>query len=204
MTAQNTPESWASFNQFLKSLDEPCREKVRGSFPRFQARYRAARSMEITFDGYATEDTPAGYVAILKCGMAYSVLESLEKSIGASSCIPGPIYCQEVRVESSKLANYFREAGSKQLRNALSKHLKKASLREKIKDLESSGNDVRPLAEGIRHLAFHGISTPGTIGYRRKGKNASVAELLDELPGVVLDATDSHFTRWCMRIKGCM
>ncbi|MCG7297996.1 MULTISPECIES: hypothetical protein [Brevibacterium] len=204
MPADNIPKSWDLFNEFLEGLEDRRQEEIRGAFPRFQARYRAARSMKIELDGYVTEDTPSGYVAIVHCGMAYSVLESLEKAINGyakiAKCEPDNSH-RRVRVESPEIANYYRADGSKRLRDAMKKHLDSNKLVAKLTELEVSGDDVTPLAAGIRHLAFHGVFTPGTIGYKRMGKNASVAKLMNQLPAAILDATDDHFTTWCALIK---
>ena len=53
--------------------------------------------------------------------------------------------------------------------------------------------DVRPAAQKMRHLVFHGVYTPHAAG---AGKSVSLRALINDLAGEVMTAADLRFTSW--------
>ena len=155
--------------------------------------------MTASFEGLAA-DTSRGYEDILRAAMAYSALEILQKGItqyssdsGAGSSLSG---FHSIAVVSTQLAQDYREPGCDRLRSGLQDHLYDASLKTELADLAQSGDNVTGLAKALRHLAFHGVFSPGTIRYSPRGSRAVVQRVLGGLHQETLRAVNEHFTSW--------
>lgn len=133
--------------------------------------------------------------------MAYSTVESLEAALEEDQRIrqirskrTRQRYLK-VRLDSPEIAHWYRLDEAYKLRQALQEFLKRDGLKEQLADLVDGGSDVRPLATGVRHLAFHGLVAPGTIAYAR-GERGEVAKILQRLRNLSLSETDLHFSKW--------
>lgn len=198
--------SWGMFSelsevQVVGFVGDSAAALANASLSRFNARYRAAKSMTITFE-YIGEVTGQGYADILGVGFAYSALEALlngiERSDAAREAEIVPKF-PSIMVDAPRVAELFRASECERLRKALQKHLnpkRSKSVKDDLNALEMQGADVLPLAKGIRHLAFHGVFAPGTVGYGNSGKGSVVQKLLQELRLEILRASDEHFTAW--------
>ncbi len=194
---------WAIFSGWVN--DQWTWDKRFGNFGRANARYVAAANVSLSFGNSLKEITANGYEDILRVAMAYSALEMLEKAqkefFQKYSVDGGDLHFFPATVRSSACVTAFREEGSVRFREALDENLDSAALKNDLVSLQSEGHDVRCVAKGVRHLAFHGVLSPGTIGYGDSGKKASVKRVLDELYPVVLCAADDHFATWARNMR---
>lgn len=179
------PTAWKTYRVYVAdgSLPED------GDFNRYAARYRVASKLqEVRFTDLA-EATARGYTEALRVALAYSALEALETAVAASSKRPA------ITVHSPALAAAFRADRCGKLRDLLQAQLDNKGLKTRLVDLARGdhGDDVRPVVEGIRHLVFHGVFTPGGAGTSRSKWSQ---DFLAGLGREVLDSTDQHFTAW--------
>lgn len=182
---RHCPSAWKSYRGFVAdgSLPED------GDFNRYAARYRAASKLEAVRFADLAEATARGYTEALRVALAYTALEALETAIGASAKRPA------ITIDSPALAGSFKSDRCGKLRDLLQKQLDSGNLKARLVELERGdhGDDVRPLVEGIRHLVFHGVFTPGGAGISRSKWSQ---DFLADLGREVLDSTDQHFTAW--------
>jgi hypothetical protein len=179
------PTSWRRFHELVRAGVIPG-DRAPG-FNRFAARYSMARQL-VTVE--FTDLRPAaasGYTEGLRVALAYSALESLERSISGR---PGGTHAP-----SPELARDFREARSAPLRESLNASLINKKLSQRLQALldDDVQDDVRPIAEGLRHLVFHGVYTPHGAGLARSGH---LRKFTGALSVVVLDRVDEVFTNW--------
>ncbi len=190
---------WGAFTVLVNYNEWPW-DGPNADVARANARYVAASNMSVTFGETFKDATASGYEDIFRAAMAYSALEMLEKSLKNHSTSYGDWIDSSppaaLPVNSSVCANDFRTDGCVRLRQALDTHVSSTSLKNELSTLASSGYDVRPLAKGVRHLAFHGVLSPGTIGYGDTGNKAAVMRVLQELRQVLLRSADEQFTTW--------
>ena len=194
------PSAWRAYSGYVSDLPgKAWKEDLHTSMSRFANRYRAASSVEISF-GFDTSAS-RGYADLLKLAMAYSTLEALEGALKADPSIASLSSKKSrerylrVKINSQELADLYRGFESTKLRKALQQHLSRRELKDRLSELSGRGADVRPLVQGIRHLAFHGLVAPGTIAYEWR-ENGEVQQLLRGLHGLTLLAVDTHFTKW--------
>lgn len=194
------PSDWRAFVSYVDSLSgRPWKQDLNTSVSRFANRYRAASTMAISFE----TDTSAfrGYADLLQLAMAYSTLEALEGALKFDSRVSTLASKRSrekylrVSLCSEELADLYRGYEATKLRKALQQYVKRNELRETLAGLSDGGSDVKPLVQGIRHLAFHGLVAPATIAYEW-GKNGEVQKLLRGLHSLTLRAADGHFTKW--------
>ncbi|WJY68986.1 hypothetical protein CAURIS_10575 [Corynebacterium auris] len=203
------PSAWGVYTDYVDSLPgKPWKNDLPTKVSRFANRYRAASTMEVSF-GF-TSDTAQGYSDLLQVAMSYSTVESLEAALDEDQRIrrirskrTRQRYLK-VRLDSPEIAHWYRLDEAIKLRKALEDFLKRDELKKQLSDLVEGGSDVRPLATGIRHLAFHGLVAPGTIAYAR-GDRGEVAKILKGLRSLSLREADLHFSKWvteCSRPEG--
>lgn len=193
VTSQGELTAWTQFCDRVTSNNEVFADTPNVEFSRFSARYRAASVLTVSLPGYSDKGRTAdGYADLLGVGMAYSALEALEHAIKQHDLHFNAPAWPCVAVSSAELAEAFRSDGAAKLRDAFDRHLTSKKLRLKVRALHDEGEDVAPLVAGFRHLAFHGVFTPGTFGYSR----TVVRDLIRGLRTHTLLATDRHFTAW--------
>lgn len=179
------PTNW---KRFVDSVEENggWEEERNQAFSRFAARFGFASSVSIT-NPNLTDQTAEGYADILRVALSYSALEALEKAFEEYEGNQD----RKVSVYSPEVAELFRSESAERLRKSFQSHLTGEKLRTSLKELAESGQDVRPLAQATRHLAFHGTMSPGTAGYRK-----GVGEMFKLLAAEVLGQTDKNFSDW--------
>ena len=194
------PSAWEAYRAYVNSIPgKPWKNDLPTKMSRFANRYRAASTIEVSF-GF-TSKTAQGYSDLLQVAMAYSTVESLEAALEEDQRIlklrsrrTRQRYLK-VRLDSPEIAHWYRLDEAYKLRQALQEFLKRDGLKEQLADLVDGGSDVRPLATGVRHLAFHGLVAPGTIAYAW-GERGEVAKILQGLRNLSLREPDLHFSKW--------
>lgn len=187
------PTHWSDFEKSVGPQGWRGDTNPHGTFSRFSARYRAAQSYAgASFPDHSDEIANA-YSAMIGVGLAYSALESLAR---AEAHVPGQgqpsnqaigEMARTFSVLDSQLALDFRTRPyfAKQLIRFTNKQLA-----ARILQCQEGDDDLRPVAEGVRHLAFHGVLSPGTAGGTR------ISVFFEELRKATLRTTDQEFTRW--------
>ena len=129
--------------------------------------------------------TAEGYSVALRVALAYTALEAWEKAreLGKQTAVDDP-----------ELAEEFRGRGLVRLRA----HLVTASrsgLRGRVTLVVDSEEvtDVRPLAEALRNVVFHGDFTPGGAGLAR---SVAARGWTRQLSQAVLDTVETDFEAW--------
>ena len=164
----------------------------RSAASRFAARYRMARDLEsVTFRSLATS-TSAGYAAGLRVGLAYSALESFEFLASDSTRLK-----KFVQVGDEEVASQLRSPRLARLVAFIQAENENKRLHTRIAEFLDDPTDVnvRPVAEKIRHLVFHGAFTAHGSGAVTK----TATSTLNALSDAVLRSTDAHFTLWVSR-----
>ena len=181
--AGSNPTAWA---EYIAAL--PSRDAIDKQLARFRARYRLAGSLEsVTFIGYG-HATADGYTAALRVGLAYSALETLESS--------GRVGERAVAVLDADLRDRYLSQRLTKLRGWIQGEKFNGKLQQRLDALVAGGiDDVRSLAEAIRHKTFHGgLSAHGTGVATSK----TTLAFLDDLAQAVLAASDREFSRLVM------
>lgn len=179
------PSAWKTYRGHVTSGVLP----NDGHFNRFAARYRAASQLRgVSFAGIS-EATAAGYTEALRVALAYSALDALETATGSNSRQPA------ITVHTPVLAAAFRTRRCDKLRDFLQGNLGNKTLQERLAVLagSDSATDVRPIVEGMRHLVFHGVFTPGGSGL---GRSSWLRTFIADLAQEALDSIDQHFSAW--------
>lgn len=154
---------------------------------RFAARYALASSFESVQFSDLAQATAAAYSSAMRCALAYSALESLNKSLGSMR--------GRRHLEDAAIAKVYRSAGAAKLRSFLEDGVNR-TLRTRLDQCASEGNDVLPVAEAIRHLMFHGDFTAHGAG---AAQSKSVQAMINDLAVAVLAKADSNFELYCDR-----
>jgi len=178
--AGSNPTAWA---EYIAAL--PSRDAIDTQLARFRARYRLAGSLEsVTFSGYG-QATVDGYTAALRVGLAYSALETLESSVRVEEW--------SVAVSNAELRDRYLSQRLTKLREWIQGEQFKWMLQQRLDALSAGeSDDVRSLAEAIRHKTFHGGLSAHGAGVATS--KTSLA-FLNDLAQAVLDASDREFSR---------
>lgn len=191
--------TWPTFRELVESRDWNWRDQSLSKLSQANARIRAARHLSVPFGDALGVKTSEGYQAIVRAAMSYSALEVLAQGVADHRDTTNRLKARDIAIPSQVCAEAFREPAWKRFRAALDNDLN-GSLRQKVADLAGTGEDVGPLAQGVRHLAFHGVFTPATIGYT-PGKEQPVEIVLSTFHQEVLHAADSYFDSWVKERK---
>lgn len=184
------PSSWGRYQAIV-----PPGDPSRSDASRLAARYRMATDLEsVTFRSLATS-TGDGYAAGLSVGLAYSALESFER-LASESRNPEKF----VVVKDEEVASQLRSPRSAKRVAFLQAENENKRLHRRIADFmdDPTDVDVRPVAEKIRHLVFHGAFTPHGAGAITKTARGTLNALAD----AVQKSADSHFTLWVVANQG--
>lgn len=161
-----------------------------GSVARFRARYRVAKAIsEIEFTGQWSRDTRLGYVALIRCFLAYSAYEKFSKFFGFTSD-KKRIELEEKYV-SVELEEKLNRSG-RELRSFF-KFLKTEAEGDGPKAAATAAMDGAKyspihLAEAVRNSFCHGSLTPNVWS----SKPDSVAEYCGLLTGLMLRMMDGE------------
>ncbi|MDQ1247397.1 MAG: hypothetical protein QG597_1767 [Actinomycetota bacterium] len=154
---------------------------------RFAARFSMAHQLtDVSFTNLRPE-VAKGYTEGLRVALGYSALESLEAALKGQ--------LDATSVSSVDLAGRFRHDRAGRLRLLLLENLTNKSLLGRIERLYGNPDeaDVRCVAQGLRHLVFHGIFTPHGAGFDR---SIQIRTFVSDLAVAMLSATDARFTQW--------
>ncbi|KGA18103.1 hypothetical protein GM50_9665 [freshwater metagenome] len=178
----SNPKSWHKFVLAVES------GKLSGNsgLSRFAARYKVASSLKaIEFDKLNVKTAEAYFLAF-KLSLAYSSLESLENCEILNT--------KHIRVENSEIASELRKKENIHLLNFLLSETTSKKLRMRLSEFSSGEcNDLRIIAESIRHLTFHGILTANGSGI---AKSARLQKLLAKLTDEVFIQINLEFSNW--------
>jgi hypothetical protein len=168
----------------LKKYINHCDGKPGKLASKFFARYRMAKQFESANFKGASKKLQEGYSAIIRVGLAYSALESLERLTGVPRSAHKPII-------ETDLALALRSPDVDKLFEELKRDLDSWQLKTRIESSHrGESDDVRPIAEGIRHLTFHGHATVHSFGLDTVGTREIIFDLADYL----LEYCDSEFS----------
>lgn len=163
-----------------------------GTLSRANSRFRAASCMEVSFPGFQS-GSAEGHRDILRAAVAYSAMDALFEGI-REHAVQHSSTPMEPTIISHPLAELYRRTEATRLHRMMSDLLTSQTVKSGIDSLRNGvHNDIGPLAKGVRHLAFHGIFAPATIGYRERG---ALPELFQGIRSETLAATDKHFQEW--------
>lgn len=178
-----SPLGWSRCAQACERRGAP----LDGALVRFAARYRVATTLTgLQFDGLG-KNAELGYTTALRCSLAYSALETLDRALGARRRV--------TPIESSEVARALTMARAEKLRAMLAAELDDRRLVERIDAIAEGreSSDVAALAAGVRHAVFHGGFTAYGSG---AATSASVRSLLRHLSEATLLAANERFARY--------
>lgn len=174
------PREWRRYTTWLKAEGQV----IDAGLARFAARYRVAFTLtSLEFNGLGPA-AAAGYTAALRAALAYSALEAFDQALFGRA--------GATRIQSTQVAHAFASHRAARLQGLLASELTKKKLKERLTELAEgkAGDDVTALAEGVRHLVFHGDFTAYGAG---AAQSRSVRTLLDDLAVATLLAADDAF-----------
>jgi len=188
------PKAWGRYRSLVREGMAP--ESAEAN--RFRARFRMAGDVTTVLFQTTSEATGLGYACGLRVALAYSALETLERAVRSES--GGSI--AKTPIEDSSLAERLRAQHMRKLAVLLQqeKAPRGKLLDGLITDFFAVGGDanVRPIAEKVRHLVFHGAFTAhgaGIVSGRQR-------QVLDDLAAAILAAADDRFTGWTIELEG--
>lgn len=191
--------AWNDFSEYVSDHCLEWGETANAKLSRANARYRAAKDMEISFPGYR-DTTADGYSDLLRVSVAYSALEVLDKAISAHVKEFESPSIGYIRLIDERLADSCENRVYSRLFDSLENNLSSSHLKAEVRDLHSGNSetgDITCLVKSIRHLTFHGQFTPATIGYKTGNE---VHSLMSDLRGMTLAEVDSYFCKWVRRL----
>jgi hypothetical protein len=173
----SNPSAWKRYISAVGGKPAP-------EFARFAARYNVATSIEgLQIVGFS-DATQEAYNAAMQAALAYSALEALNKALSdkrGTRHLPDPA-----------LAKNYRASSSTKLREFLMASVDNKALIGRLASLASdeANDDVLPVAEGIRHLMFHGDFTAHGAG---AAQSKATRGFISSLADAILVRANSNF-----------
>ena len=175
------PRSWSKLLSNLEGSDLP------DGVGEFLARYSMAKSYERTSFRGMHVSTARGYSLLMKAGLSYSAVESIERLMHGGK----RIYLQ---LDESDLVSMFRDTKAEKLLDALIDNAESDKLSNNLKDFKSSVlSDLHPIAAAIRHLTFHGVGNPHKLGLDR---SKFIRTCIDDIADLQLDMASNEFSKY--------
>lgn len=159
----------------------------------YRARYEFARDFRDLSIPTASAQTRESYFVLLKLGLAYSAIETLENLLERRRRVIVKDKAFAAALESgefSKLLSHFRDRATRNGRNI-------SIFLERYENARP-GENLAELVRHSRNLVFHGSITPNSIGL---GASASRRELVLGLANSSLIACNREFARWAKEIE---
>jgi hypothetical protein len=178
----SNPKSW---HKFVSAVDTG-RISANSGLSRFAARYKVAYAFKaVEFDKLNAKTADAYFIAF-KLSLAYSALESLEKCEVLKS--------KRIRIENTGIASQFRSEEGTYLLNFLRLETTNKKLLKNLSDFRNGeSNDLRVIAESVRHLTFHGVLTANGAGIAKSVKlQKNLTQLIEE----VFAQINIEFSNW--------
>ena len=170
------PDGYIKYVKICKSLEV----KPNPNFVKFATRYKFAGQLEsIQVHGYS-ELTQQIYLESLRVSLAYSALESLNKTIGSKVI---------TSLKEAELSEEYKSSTFSKLRHFLEVSCE-PKLVNRLNNLSSSkkNSDLLPVIEAIRHLTFHGVLNPTNSGL----SNQTALSFLQKLSYVLFQQMDKQ------------
>ena len=167
----SNPKSW---HKFVSAVDSG-RLSANSGLSRFAARYKVAYAFKaVEFDKLNAKTADAYFIAF-KLSLAYSALEALEKCEVLKS--------KRIRIENTYIANQFRSQEGTYLLNFLRLETTNKKLLKNLTEfITGECNDLRVIAESVRHLTFHGILSANGAGISKSVKlRKALIRLIEEV-----------------------
>lgn len=178
----SNPKSW---HKFVSAVDSGILTS-NSDLSRFAARYKIASAFKsLEFDNLSIKTSDA-YSIAFKLSLAYSALEALEKC--------DIIETKYVQIENDFIASQFRSKKCVHLIEFLRLEIRNKKLLRNLDEFSSGhSNDLRVIAESVRHLTFHGILTANGAGIT---KSATLQNALTDLIEEVFGQINLEFSNW--------
>jgi hypothetical protein len=167
----SNPKSW---HKFVSAVDTGILSANSG-LNRFAARYKVAYAFKaVEFDKLNAKTSDAYFIAF-KLSLAYSALESLEKCEVLKS--------NRIRIVNPDIASKFRSQEGYFLLNFLRLETSNKKLLKNLTEfITGECDDLRVIAETVRHLTFHGILTANGAGISKSVKlQKTLVRLIEEV-----------------------
>jgi hypothetical protein len=181
-------QGWDSYDVRARDAARTGIFNVASVVNRFHARYKLARSFrEMQLEGYS-EQTVAGYSALMRASLHWTAFEMFKKALnikdtrGIFKSYPFDSHLEAIRACFT----------SKEFFQVVRGHLTDEKQRKQL-DAFAAGDQISPLvlAKALRHIFFHGALTPNAGG----ASPAEVIVICDELCKYMVEIMDCEFFR---------
>lgn len=175
------PRAWSAY---MSTLDG-------GAIPQgvgqFLARYSMAKSYTGSSFGGMTAHTQQNYSLLIRAGLAYSVVESVERLQKGGERI-------YLALDDADLVSAYRDLRACKLLDALQLNSDSNRLRNEIELFRiSKTDDLHSIAASLRHLTFHGVANPHKLGLDR---SKYIRICIDDIADLQLDQAAIEFSKY--------
>ena len=178
----NNPRDWHRYTKSIKDGTISTSKELN----RFAARYRIGTSLKSIDFSEVSVNTSQGYLVALRLALAYSTLETLEMSIDKKVGFTG--------VMNPEIAEKIRLLGRKKFLPLLLAEIDNKKLIIKVERFtREESDDIRTIAQAVRHLTFHGTLTPHGSGLTQ---SIGLRKALDKSSEEIYRTVDQRFSDW--------
>ena len=194
------PRSWKKFiERSRESRQNPTVNLLTSNFPilsQWSARFRFARSFKglDLGEAYKTEDTPLGYVSIMRVFLVYSAFETYCKALNCQCGNEDQVrFLQENSLGEKTLLEIRKLDSGNKLLTFLASHLNRnnSQIMNNFINGEVASINISFLAKSIRHVFAHGVLTGNAGGLSAK-RFEKIAKLISDF---LLACMDDDFER---------
>jgi hypothetical protein len=192
------PRSWKKFMERSRELKQNTTVNLLTSnFPilsQWSARFRFAKSFKglDLGEAYKTEDTPLGYVSIMRVFLVYSAFETYCKALNCQCGNEDQVrFLQENSLREKTLLEIQKLDSGNKLLTFLASHLNRnnSQIMNNFINGEVASISISFLAKSIRHVFAHGVLTGNAGGLSAK-RFEKISKLISEF---LLECMDSDF-----------
>ena len=192
------PRSWKKFIERSRELKQnPTVNLLTLNFPilsQWSARFRFAKSFKglDLGEAYKTEDTPLGYVSIMRVFLVYSAFETYCKALNCQCGNEDQVrFLQENSLREKTLSEIRKLDSGNKLLTFLASHLNRnnSQIMNNFINGEVASINISFLAKSIRHVFAHGVLTGNAGGLSAK-RFEKISKLISEF---LLECMDSDF-----------
>ena len=171
------PRSWKKFMERSRELKQNTTVNLLTSnFPilsQWSARFRFAKSFKglDLGEAYKTEDTPLGYVSIMRVFLVYSAFETYCKALNCQCGNEDQVrFLQENSLREKTLSEIRKLDSGNKLLTFLVSHLNRnnSQIMNNFINGEVASINISFLAKSIRHVFAHGVLTGNAGGLSAK------------------------------------
>jgi|GEM_PF-899107 len=194
------PRSWKKFiERSRESRQNPTVNLLTSNFPilsQWSARFRFAKSFKglDLGEAYKTEDTPSGYVSIMRVFLVYSAFETYCKALNCQCGNEDQVrFLQENSLGEKTLLEIRKLDSGNKLLTFLASHLNRnnSQIMNNFINGEVASINISFLAKSIRHVFAHGVLTGNAGGLSAK-RFEKIAKLISDF---LLACMDDDFER---------